>query len=122
MNKILLVFILLYNALVYADNRHPLIITDVQSKAKFNDYWKVPRARGEHMQLVFMSLSAATNPSQELVQVAQDFDQIMYVVEGKAELDLSGEISQVKGGDMIIIPAGVVYHLKNLNPNYQCLI
>lgn len=115
MNKILLALILLCNPLVYAEDIRPLIIFDVQAKAKFNDYWKVPRARGEQMQLVFMSLSSETNPSNELGQSIHEFDHFIYIVEGRAELDLNGEISQVNEGDMIIIPKGVVYNLKNRN-------
>lgn len=75
----------------------------------------MPRARGEQMQLVFMSLSSETNPSNELGQSIHEFDHFIYIVEGRAELDLNGEISKVNVGDMIIIPKGVVYNLKNRN-------
>ena len=117
MNKILLAVLLSIHTLIYGADIRPLVIYDVFSKAKFNDYWKVPRARGEHVQVVFMSVSKETNPNNEIGEETHEFDQIILIVEGKAELILDGDISKVNEGDMILIPKGTSHNLKNLNPN-----
>ena len=117
MNKIFLALLLLINSLVYGADIRPIVIYDMLSKAKFNDYWKVPRARGEHLQVVFMSVNNETNPNNEIGEETHEFDQIILIVEGQAELTLNGEISKVHVGDMIVIPKDTPHNLKNLNPN-----
>lgn len=115
MKKILLALVIFINTLAYGADIRPLITYDVLSKAKFNDYWKVPKARGEHLQVVFMSVSQETNPNNEIGEETHEFDQIILIVEGQAEANLNGEISPVTVGDMLIIPKGTPHNLKNLN-------
>jgi mannose-6-phosphate isomerase-like protein (cupin superfamily) len=40
-------------------------------------------------------------------------DQILYIIEGKADIELDGETGTMEEGDALIIPAGMRHHIYN---------
>ena len=50
------------------------------------------------------------------------FDAFVYVMEGKAEIVISGQISILSGGEMIIMPAGEPHSLKALSKFKMMLV
>jgi quercetin dioxygenase-like cupin family protein len=49
---------------------------------------------------------------QGLSEHTAPFDAMVYVLDGEAEVTISGETNQVKAGEMIIMPAGKPHALK----------
>jgi len=49
---------------------------------------------------------------QGLSEHTAPFDAMVYVLDGEAEVTISGEANQVKAGEMIIMPAGKPHALK----------
>lgn len=54
----------------------------------------------------------AFDQGQGLSEHTAPFDALVYVLEGKAELTLSGESHHLTGGQMLIMPAGQPHALK----------
>ncbi len=53
-------------------------------------------------------------PSEKTEAVAREYETVGYVLEGKAELDIEGQIVQLKQGDSWIVPKGArhSYHVQ----------
>lgn len=67
----------------------------------------------EHMQLVLMSLKAGEEIGEE---VHAESDQFFRVEKGAGEVWMNGNVTAVKDGYAIVIPAGVRHNIKNTGP------
>lgn len=100
------------------DNKINFIITSqIFEKAKKNDNWKLAFVTGKDAQVVFMNITPQTNPNNEIGMETHKFDQVIFVVEGKAKALLDGKESIVQVNDMIYIPQGTPHNFINLNAN-----
>lgn len=94
-----------------------MVVPQFFEEAKKNTHWKTAFATGKSEQIIFMYVSPATNPANEIGEEVHPFDQVILIVEGEAKAVLNGETSAVKGGDMIFIPQGVKHNVINSNLN-----
>ena len=94
-----------------------IVASHVFEQAKKNDNWKFAFATGKHAQVVFMNITPATNPNNEVGMETHKFDQVIFVIEGKAKTVLNGEVSTAREGDMIFIPQGTAHNVINMNTN-----
>lgn len=83
--------------------------------AKKNENWKQAFKTGKEAQVVFMNVTPKTNPKNEIGMETHKFDQVIFVVEGKAKSVLNDKNSTVKAGDMVFIPQGVPHNFINLD-------
>ncbi|MDR3441856.1 MAG: cupin domain-containing protein [Legionella sp.] len=83
--------------------------------AKKNENWKLALVTGKDAQVVFMNITPNTNPNNEIGLETHPFDQVIFVVEGKAKSVINGKKSTVTTGDMIFIPQGVPHNFINLD-------
>lgn len=90
-----------------------VVIQNLIEKAKKNDNWKTALITGEEEQIVFMNISPLTNPNNEIGSETHSFDQAILVVEGTGHSILNGKTSQVKSGDLIFIPKGILHNVIN---------
>lgn len=95
----------------------PMVFDNVPEQAKANTNWKSAKATGKQAQIVFMSVSTATNPKNEIGMETHEFDQVILIVDGNAKVDLNGKTQNVKAQDMIFIPLGTPHNVINLNAN-----
>lgn len=95
----------------------PTITSQIFEKAKKNENWKLAFVTGKDAQVVFMNVTPKTNPNNEIGMETHKFDQVIFVVEGKAKAILEGKESTVKANDMIYVPQGVAHNFINLNAN-----
>lgn len=91
----------------------PVIEKQFIEKAKQNTHWKTAFVTGKHEQIVFMNVSPATNPSNEIGMEEHSFDQVILIVEGRGNLILNNQSTSVKEGDMIFIPQGMPHNIIN---------
>lgn len=92
----------------------PLAVEKIFDKVEANENWKSAFATGKEAQVVFMNVSPATNPSNEIGIETHKFDQIIFVVEGHGNAILNGKTTPVHKGDMIFIPMGTSHNVVNL--------
>lgn len=83
--------------------------------AKKNEYWKQAYITGKHAQVVFMTINTKTNPKNEIGMESHQFDQVIFVVQGRATAIINNKKSLVKEGDLIFIPQGTPHNFINLN-------
>lgn len=103
-------------ALSYAaDEIQAVVGSQISAAAKKNTNWKLAFATGKHAQVVFMSVTPATNPKNEIGMETHPFDQVIFVVEGQAKAILNDKNAMVKSGDMIFIPEGTPHNFINLS-------
>jgi mannose-6-phosphate isomerase-like protein (cupin superfamily) len=76
---------------------------------KNSDYRRVLYT-AKHLQLVLMSIQPGDEIGEE---VHGDGDQFFRIEEGKGEVWIDGNRSEVKGGDAILVPAGARHNVKN---------
>lgn len=122
LNSIFLVS-LLVPGFIFADTKNvasdhstdATIISNVFKMANENNNWKKSVITGKEAQVVYMSVSSYTNPKNEIGVEKHQFDQVIFVVEGKAKANLNGKISIVKSGDLIFVPKGFQHNFVNLN-------
>ncbi len=91
------------------------ISPSVFDMAKKNENWKAALVTGRDAQVVFMNITPATNPDNEIGMETHAFDQVIFVVDGQAKSVLDGKESTVTAGDMIFIPQGVPHNFINLD-------
>lgn len=103
------------DAKIESNNISPAVVAKIFEKAKENNDWKHAFLTGKNAQIVFMNISPSTNPSNEVGVETHKFDQVIFVVDGKARASLNGETSMVETGDMIFIPQGVAHNVVNLD-------
>src|SRR5688572_12024189 len=74
----------------------PSTISQIFTKVKENNNWKLAFLTGKNAQIVFMNVSPKTNPKNEIGVETHKFDQIIFIVEGNAKVILNGKISLLK--------------------------
>lgn len=95
----------------------PMVSKDIFDKVEANGNWKTAFATGEQAQIVFMNVSPATNPANEIGIETHKFDQVIFVVEGHGNAILNGVSTPIKEDDMIFIPKGTAHNVVNLEKN-----
>lgn len=93
----------------------PMVVEQFFEEAKKNKNWKTAFATGMHEQIVFMNISPATNPNNEIGTEVHPFDQVILIVEGKGKAVINDQTSLVKQGDMIFVPLGTSHNVINLD-------
>jgi len=97
-----------------ADALSPASVTpDLFEAAEKNENWKTAFQTGTQMQVVFMNVSPATNPKNEIGMEKHPFDQVILIVEGKGEAVLEGKRLPFAEGAMIFIPKGTEHDVVN---------
>lgn len=91
--------------------------SQIFEKAKKNANWKLAFLTGKDAQVVFMSVTPQTNPSNEIGMETHKFDQVIFVASGNGKAVLNGKVTLVKPGDMIFIPQGIPHNVINLSKN-----
>lgn len=97
----------------------PVIIEKVVKEAQKNTNWKTAAVTGKSEQVVYMNVSAVTNPNNEIGVEVHPFDQVILIVQGKAKAVLDGKESTVKEGDLIFIPEGTSHNFINLGKDKE---
>lgn len=92
----------------------PMVVKQVFEEAKKNNNWKTAFATGKEEQIVFMSISPATNPKNEIGTEVHPFDQVILIVQGNGNAIINGKQTAVTAGDMIFIPKGIQHNVVNL--------
>jgi len=64
----------------------------------------------------------AFDKGEELSEHTAPFDALVFALEGRADVSISGTPHRVKAGDMIIMPAGKPHALKAVDPFKMALI
>lgn len=100
----------------------PMVAEQIFDKVHNNNNWKSAFATGKQAQVVFMSVSPATNPNNEIGMETHKFDQIIFVVEGDGKAELNGKVTPIKSGDMIFIPLGTAHNIINQNKEKELKI
>jgi mannose-6-phosphate isomerase-like protein (cupin superfamily) len=83
---------------------------NIETKTLNNDYFRQVIYTAAHMQLVIMSLK----PSEEIgLEVHKDSDQFFRFEGGSGKVVINGEETNVKDGDIAIVPAGTEHNIIN---------
>jgi mannose-6-phosphate isomerase-like protein (cupin superfamily) len=69
---------------------------------------------GRHTQLVVMTVPPGGEIGEE---THEDTDQILTLVSGTGEADVSGQTRQVTQGDLVVVPAGTRHNFRNTGVN-----
>lgn len=64
----------------------------------------------------------AFDEGQGLSEHTAPFDALAHIIDGEAEITISGTPHQVRGGEMILMPAGQPHALKALRPFKMILV
>lgn len=82
---------------------------NIAEMAKQNSNFRTVLWTGEHSQLVLMSIQ----PGEDIGMEVHHVDQVLVFVEGEAKAYLDGNESEVKAGDLFIVPAGKEHNFTN---------
>ncbi len=63
-----------------------------------------------------MRLWDKEQPGDDKAPAARDYETIGYVIEGRAELHLEGQMVLLEAGDSWVVPRGATHHYKILEP------
>ncbi|HVV69324.1 MAG TPA: cupin domain-containing protein [Gammaproteobacteria bacterium] len=96
---------------------NPQVVGQIFKSAEANNNWKLAFLTGKNAQIVFMNVSPATNPQNEIGMETHPFDQVILLVQGSGKALLNGKESAIKAGDLIFIPQGIQHNIINSNPN-----
>lgn len=118
--KLLLISLLLFSisgvSLANDNNQsNAVVIPQIFEKAKQNDNWKLAFLTAKNAQIVFMSVSPATNPKNEIGKETHPFDQIIFIAKGQGKAILNGKSIMINPGDIVFIPQGVEHNVVNLS-------
>lgn len=97
-------------------NQDGAVIHEVNKVVKSNEHWKKAIVTGKEAQVVEMTINKKTNPKNEIGMETHDFDQVIFIVQGKAQATINGKQTKVKKGDLIFVPKGSAHNFINLNP------
>jgi len=87
-------------------------VADIKDLAEDNvDFWHVLYT-GKHLQLVLMALRQGEHIG---AKTHAGYDQFFRVEEGKGEVWIDGECTEIKSGDAIIVPAGTCHDMINIS-------
>ena len=92
-----------------------MVIKDYKKVVKKNDYFKKPLATASHAQVVIMAVNKKTNPNNQIPLETHEFDQVILIIQGKAEAHVNGQKSILKKGDILVVPQGSAHQIINLN-------
>lgn len=82
-------------------------LSDVNSQAIQNTYFRRVLETGEHTQIVIMNI----NPGEDIgSEVHADTDQVLYLVKGEGKVILNGEEKPFKEGDIVLVHAGTEHN------------
>jgi mannose-6-phosphate isomerase-like protein (cupin superfamily) len=85
-------------------------VANIEDLTKENDDFRQVLYTGKHLQLVLMALKPGEDIGSE---THATHDQFFRIEKGHGHITIDGNISPVKGGDAIIVPAGAMHNLKN---------
>lgn len=83
---------------------------EIEKLAEANDNFRKVLLTGSHSQVVLMSIPVGQDIGEE---VHSDVDQILFIVEGRAEAILNGEAKTIGEDSLIFVPAGTTHNIKN---------
>lgn len=83
---------------------------DIVAAARSNDAFRRVVDTGEHEQVVVMTIPAGGEIGEE---VHADTDQVLIIVEGRAEAQLDGESGEAGANDLVFVRAGVKHNFLN---------
>ncbi len=84
-------------------------VTNVEQEALENDDFRRVLYTAEHIQLVLMSIPAASDIGEEV----HDVDQFIRVEEGEGQSILDGVERNLTDGSAVVVPAGVRHNIIN---------
>jgi len=85
-------------------------ITNIEREAKENTDFRRVLYTAKHHQLVLMSL----NVGEEIGEEVHTLDQFFRFEEGQGKVVIDGVESEVKDGDVVIVPAGARHNVVNV--------
>ena len=85
------------------------VITQITTLAKKNKDFRELLHTTDHTQVVLMSIA----PGDDIGEETHDGDQIIFFVEGKAQLILDSKKETAGPSDLLIIPAGTKHNVIN---------
>jgi mannose-6-phosphate isomerase-like protein (cupin superfamily) len=85
-------------------------IKAIENQAENNTAFRKVLVTGQHTQVVIMNLKPSEDIGEE---VHPDNDQIIYVVEGNAQIMINDEIEDFEEEDLVLIPAGAKHNVIN---------
>lgn len=86
------------------------MIKNITQQAKDNTNFRTVLETGSHTQVVLMSIPAGEEIG---IETHTGIDQVLYLVEGFAEVILNGEKSLFEKGDMVLVKAGIEHNFIN---------
>ncbi|MGA8165144.1 MAG: cupin domain-containing protein [Waddliaceae bacterium] len=79
-----------------------------------NNNWRESLYSGNQAQIVVMTISPQTNPTNDVPNEVHDFDQFILIQSGKAEVYLDDQaLKDVPAGSWLLIPAYTPHYIKN---------
>jgi mannose-6-phosphate isomerase-like protein (cupin superfamily) len=85
-------------------------IDDIEELTKANNDFRRELYTGKHMQLVLMTIQPGSEIGEE---VHHDSDQFFRIEEGKGEVLIDGNRTNVEDDDVVIVPAGALHNIIN---------
>ena len=98
------------------------LVEDIKSGAAGNTNWRTTLWTGAYLQMTYMSIPVGQEIPSE---IHTDTDQMLYIVQGEAEVEFAGEKSPhhtAYNGYGIFIPAGAEHRIKNISSRELKLI
>lgn len=83
--------------------------TDILSAARQNTTFRTVLHTAKHSQVVVMSLQ----PGEDIGREVHRLDQVLVFIEGTGRAELDGQVSEVKPGQIIVVPAGSEHNVTN---------
>lgn len=83
------------------------VITNIDQKAKENNYFRQVLLTGPNTQIVIMSIDPGGEIGEE---VHKDNDQVLYLVEGQGEVILNGIKQDFNQGDIVLVKKGTKHN------------
>ena len=91
-------------------------VTNIEEKTLQNEHFREVLYTAAHSQLVVMSLL----PSEEIgMETHNDVDQFIRIEKGTGQAILNGEMTDIKEGSAIVVPAGVIHNIINISPDQK---
>lgn len=84
---------------------------DIKKLTKENANFRKVLYTGSHSQIVAMNIPVGGDIGEE---VHPNTDQILFLVDGRAEAILNGETRKVEKHDVVFVPAGTTHNFKNI--------
>lgn len=84
-------------------------VADISGLSERNRFFRKVLYTAKHCQLVVMSL----NPKEDIGEEVHTVDQFFRVESGSGEARLNGNVSQIKEGSAVIVPAGTRHNIIN---------